>query len=158
MTGTRSRIRYGVVLHPGIGDDGIGRILGEPELSAHSVEVIEEMVSDGEIARVRGVIGRNRFGFPVRGPTYHPTEVTTSRLLLEYIVSNPGCDECAVNAYLSPEGGIPNWVETDIEALESAGLIEVGHGGVSAEGSNAVVSVRTFAPTAKGRSEEGAVS
>ncbi len=148
MTDTRSMIRYGVVRHPGIGDDGIRDVLGEPELSESAVGVIEAMVSEGEIVRTRGVIGRNRFGFPVRGPRYYPTELATSRLLLEYIISNPECDEYAVNLYLAPEGGVPNWAETDIERLESAGLIEVGRKGVSVEGTDAVVSVRTFSPAA----------
>ena len=147
--GRFSKILYGIVQNPGASESEVRGMVGEPVLSETTRQVISEMVDAGLIASIRSVVGYRRIGIPVREMTYYPTALATERLLLDYVVAHPGCDEDAVNLYLAPMGGIPNWAETDIGSLESAGLIEVGQTSKPIPRGNGIRAVRTFSPTAK---------
>lgn len=146
----RSRIRYGIVQNPGATEDEVRAMVGEPAVSNRTRDALKAMIADGEIVASKGVIGYSRIGLPIKGMQYYPTALATERTLLDFVVANPGCDEDMVNAYLAPQGGIPNWAETDIGSLESAGMIEVGESSASIGGTNAIRVVRTFSPTTKG--------
>ena len=148
--GLRSRIRYAIVQHPGATEDEIRAMVGETAESNRTRDTLKLMTADFEVAPSKGILGYIRFGLPVWGTRYYPTAIATERTLLDFIVANPGCDEDRVNSYLAPDGGIPNWAETDIGSLSTKGMIEIGTSSVPVEGTNAIRAVRTFRPTERG--------
>ena len=149
MTTKRNAILYGVVRDPGASEADIRGMVSETGLSEDTRKVLEDMESAGEVAVSKGIIGHSRFGIPQKGLMYYPTQIGTSRLLLDYVLAHPGCDEDDVNGYLAPDGGIPNWVETDIQALVDDELMEIVWTGRSIGKTNAIRLVRSFKPTTK---------
>ena len=133
-----------VIVCPGSSDHDIAELLGEVVLSVGSEAHLDGMVSKGEVEVVDDIIGFRSRGRPVRGRRYYPTAEGTVRCLYEHILQNPGCSELELEREFAPCGGVPNWLETDIQRLLSENRIRLERIGMEMEGTNALVIVRLF--------------
>lgn len=147
----RSKILVGVVRSPGASMEDIGDFVGETLVSSETRRALGEMEAVGELVSSKSVTSHSRFGLPIRSTLYYPTALATEWVTFHFIAGHPGCYEDSLNAFLAPDGGIPNWVETDIESLVSQGYVEVREISVQIPGTNAIRAVRTFWPTKLGK-------
>lgn len=139
-------ILMAIVLEPGVSDRDLARVIGKQMLDPEIEAVLFGMASRGEIVASRATVG-HRYGMvPVKGTRYFPTADGTARALMDYVTAHPGCTDDEVNVAFSPEGGVPNWMETDIGRLEREGRIRIEFKGFPGDTPNSLSIKRTFVP------------
>lgn len=83
---------------------------------------------------------------PIRGWRLYPTADGTARCLKDRIAAYPGVSELELERPFMPNGGVPDWLETDIQRLLSEGRISQKTEGFEDPVTWALVMVRTFFP------------
>lgn len=144
MDDIESAVLRRIVICPGTSDHDIAELLGERILSPAHEDAVRMMEDRGEIEVSGDVIGYRKGGRPIKGWRCYPTADGTARILLDYIGRHPGCTEVELEGAFAPCGGVPDWLETDIERLVSEDRIAFERKGRDVPNTRSMVILREF--------------